>query len=175
MFFSRVVKVPSDDSAMIEWPTVPISRLPNGPEIVNVPPPAMTGAEGSGPVVCPLASINTPGSGSTSVNARKSGTNDGRAGVGEGVAATEVLVGVGEAVGGAVGDADGDGVAAPQAARAAALAISSAVRWIRIESFLSFFGVCLRNDRPFIRVTRLTRSRCAVVLSVGVATSVSPA
>ena len=67
------------------------------------------------------------------MNPRKSGSNEGRAGVGEGVAATELLVGAGVAVGGAVGDADGDGVAAPHAARAAALAISSTVRWIRIE------------------------------------------
>jgi hypothetical protein len=92
-----------------------------------------------------------------SVNARKSGSNEGRAGVGEGAATTGALVGAGEDVGDAVGDADGDGVAAPQAARAAALAISSAVCWSRIESFLSFFGVCLRNDHLFIRVTRLTR------------------
>jgi hypothetical protein len=80
--------------------------------------------------------------------------------VGEGVSTTEPLVDAGEIVGDPVEDVAedvaedvgedlGEAVAAPQAARAAALAITSAVRWIRIEWFLSCFGVCLLNDHLF--------------------------
>ena len=76
--------------------------------------------------------------------------NEARVGVGEDVPTTELLVGAGEDVGEDV---------APQAARPAALAITSAVRWIRMECFPSSFGVCLLNDHLFVWVTRLTRSR----------------
>jgi hypothetical protein len=99
----------------------------------------MTGPEGIGAVVCPLASINIPRSGSTPVNATRSGMTEERVGVGDGVATTEALVGAGEDV--------GEGVAAPQAARAAAQVIIRVVRWIRIEWFLPCFGVCLLNDQ----------------------------
>jgi hypothetical protein len=106
----------------------------------------MTGPEGIGAVVRPLASINIPRSGSTPVNATRSGSNEGRVGVGEGAAPTEPLVDAGEDVGEDGGDPVGEDVAAPQAARTAALAITRAVCWIRIEWFPSFFGVCMWND-----------------------------
>jgi hypothetical protein len=106
----------------------------------------MTGPEGTGPVVRPLASINTPFS---LPNAMRSGSNEARVGVGEGVPATEPPVDAGEDAGDSVGEDLGAGVAAPQAASAAAMAISSAVRWIRIEWFLSCFGECLLNDHLF--------------------------
>jgi hypothetical protein len=81
----------------------------------------------------------------------RSGSNEEFGGAGVGVAPTEPLVGVGEDVGGDVGEGVGDPAredgAVPQAARAAAVAITRAVRWIRIEWFLSFLGVCRRNDR----------------------------
>jgi hypothetical protein len=75
--------------------------------------------------------------------------NDERVGVGDGVATTEPLVDAGEDVGDPVGEDVREGVAAPQAARPAALAITRAIRWIRIEWFLSCFGVCLLNDQLF--------------------------
>ena len=120
----------------------------------------------------PFASISTPfalprvpPSNWLSPYATKSGSNEGRDGVGDGVPATEPLVGVGEVVGepvvagvgedvvAGVGDRVGEDVAVPQAARAAALAIIRAVRGIRIEWFLSCFGVCMQNDHPFVWVT----------------------
>ena len=109
----------------------------------------MMGPEGIRTVVCPLASISTPGSGSRSVNATRSGSNEGCVGVGEGVPTTEALVGVGEAVADTAGEDLGEGVAAPQPASAAAPAITRAVRWILIEWFPSCFGVCLLNDHLF--------------------------
>jgi hypothetical protein len=112
----------------------------------------MIDPEGIGPVVCPLASINIPRSGSTPVNATRSGINEARVGVGEGAVPTEPLVDAGDPVGEDVGEA-------PQAARAVALTITSAARWIRIEWFLSSFGVCMWNDHLFVSVTRLKRSR----------------
>ena len=92
----------------------------------------------------------------------RSGSNEGRVGVGEGVGTTEPLVDAGDVVGEDVGEELDGAVAAPQAARAAALVISSAVRWIRIESFLSFLsslGECLLNDH-FFAWLRLTHLRC---------------
>lgn len=89
------------------------------------------GPEGIGPVVCPLASINTE---FWLSNATRSGSKEGRVGVGDGVAATEPLVDAGADVGDSVGEDLDGAVAAPQAARAVALAITSAIRWIRIES-----------------------------------------
>jgi hypothetical protein len=146
--------VPSDDTATIETgpldqpgrPSVPIIRPPKGLEIVNVPSPPPIGPEGIGPVVCPLASINTA---FLLSNATRSGMNEEGVGVGDGVATTEPLVDAGEDVGDPVGEDVREGVAAPQAARAAALAITRAVGWIRIEWFLSCFGVCLLNDQLF--------------------------
>jgi hypothetical protein len=91
----------------------------------------MTGPDGIGTVVCPLASINVPGSASAPVNATRSGSNEVRVGVGDGVPPPGPLVGAVDGV--------GEDVVAPQAARATALAITSAVRWIRIVGLLSFF------------------------------------
>ena len=153
------------------WPSIPIIRAPNVPEIANVASPSMMGPEGIGAVIVPFASISTafplprvpPPAIWLSPNATKSGSNEVCVGVGEGVPTTELLVGVGEdvgdTVGADVGDPVGEDVAAPQAVRAAALAITRAVRWIRIEWCLSFFGVCIRNDHLFVWVTRLKRSR----------------
>jgi hypothetical protein len=84
----------------------------------------------------------------------RSGSNEEPVGVGVGVPPTEPLAGAGEEVGGdvgeGVGDPAGEDVAVPQAVSAAAVAITRAVRWIRIEWFLSFLGVCRRNDHFFI-------------------------
>jgi hypothetical protein len=125
------VTVPSDDTATIELPSVPIIRAANGPVIAN--------PEGIGPADCPSASIKIPESLPSLSNAMRSGMNDAGVGVGEGAATVGALVGEGvtEDTGADVGDAFGEGVAAPQAARAAALAITSAARWIRIDSFIS--------------------------------------
>jgi hypothetical protein len=104
------------------------------------------GPEGIGPVVRPLASINTP---FPLPNATSSGSNEAPVGTGDGVPPTAALVAVGEGVAETAGEDLGEGVAAPQAARAPALAISRAVRWILIEWFPSRFGVCLLNDHFF--------------------------
>jgi hypothetical protein len=140
MPFSSVVRVPSDDTATIEtgplaleppcWPSVPIIRAPNGPAIPNVVSPPTIGPEGIGTVVCPFASISIPETPSPP-NATRSGSNEGRVGVGVAVSPTVPL-----------GDG-GEVVAVPQAARTAALTIIRAVRWIRIEWFPSFLAsVC---------------------------------
>jgi hypothetical protein len=72
--------------------------------------------------------------------------NEACVGVGDGVPPTEPLVDAGAEVGDPVGADVGEDAAAPQAVRAAALVIKSAVRWIRIEWFLSCFRECLLND-----------------------------
>lgn len=133
--------MPSDDNATIEtgppgpascWPSVPIIRPPNGPEIASIALPPMTGPEGIATVVCPLASMSIPRSGSTPVNATRSGSNEGCVGVGDAVPAPEPLVGAVDGVDAVDGVGDLDGVvAAPQAARAAPT-MTSAAHGIRI-------------------------------------------
>src|SRR5580700_9320999 len=185
MFDSRVASAPSAEMATMEigpsdplcWPSVPIIRAPSNPSIASVASPSMIGPEGIGAVIVPFASISTalplprvpPPGIWLSPNPTKSGSNESLVGAVEGVP-TGALVGAGENVGDAVGadvgapvgdvvDPVGNEVAIPQAARAVAPAITRAIRWIRIEWFLSCFGVCMRNQHLFVWVTRRKRSR----------------